>query len=294
MKHGLRVLLLVALGCTGALGQKPRPCSTCLDWYKAQTPFRIFGNTYYVGTRGLSSVLITSSKGHVLIDGGMKESAGLIARQIEQFGFHVRDVKVIVNSHVHYDHAGGIADLQRRSGARVVASEWSAAVLKHGGVAKDDPQYGTLPPIAAVKSVSTFRNGEPLAVGDLTLTPHITAGHTPGGTSWTWRSCEGEVCHDMVFADSLNPVSSPGFRFSTNNQYPQAIADFEKSFAFLETVPCDYLITAHPELSGILVHWKLRLNGVKPDPMLDPGACRALAGSFREKLRQRLAEEGQP
>ena len=98
----------------------------------------------------------------------------------------------------------------------------------------------------------------------------------------------------MVFADSLNPVSSPGFRFSTNNQYPQAIADFEKSFAFLETVPCDYLITAHPELSGVWVHWKLRSEGVKPDPMLDPGACRSLAGSFREKLRQRLAEEGQP
>ena len=287
------VLLLCLLVVTGAwaAGQKTTPCASCTEWNKAQPPFRIFGNTYYVGTHGLSSVLITSAAGHVLIDGDLPESAGMIAENIRQLGFRITDVKLIVNSHVHFDHAGGIAELQRRSGAKVVVSEWSGRVLKNGGVGKGDPQHGTLRPVAAVKNVTIFRDGESLHVGDISVTPHLTPGHTPGGTSWTWKSCQGKVCHDMVYADSLNPISGPGFRFSSNRDYPHAIEDFEKSFAFLETVPCDYLITAHPELSDLWVHLDLREKGAKPDPLLESGACRRLAEGFREKLRQRLADE---
>lgn len=293
VRCGVFLGLLVVAGGRSTLGQKS-PCANCMEWNKEQAPFRIFGNTYYVGPHGLSSLLIASPTGHVLMDGDLHESASLIEDNIRSLGFRLKDVKLIVNSHVHFDHAGGIAELQRRSGARVVASEWSAGVLKHGGVGKGDPQYGTLRPIAAVKNVSTFGDGESLRVGDITLTPHVTAGHTPGGTSWTWKSCEGQVCHDMVYADSLNPVSAPGFRFSGNHDYPHAIEDFEKSFAFLESVPCDYLITAHPELSDLWVHLKLREEGAEPDPLLDSGACRKLAAGFRGKLRQRLAEEAKP
>ena len=290
---------LAALGCViamllgdAALGQKAAPpCASCVEWNKAQPPFRIFGNTYYVGTHGLSSVLITSPAGHVLMDGDLPESAGLIADSIRSLGFRLEDVKLIVNSHVHFDHAGGIAELQRRSGARVKASKWSAQVLRKGGVGRGDPQYGTLPSIAAVRNVSTFRDGESLRVGEITVTPHLTPGHTPGGTSWTWKSCDGAVCHDMVYADSLNPISAPGFRFSKSRVYPQAIGDFEKSFAFFETAPCDVLITAHPELSGLWDRLALREKGGTPDPMVDSGACRKLAESGREKLRQRLASE---
>jgi metallo-beta-lactamase class B len=153
-------------------GQKATSCANCITLNKPQPPFRIFGSTYYVGTHGLSSILLTSPAGHVLIDGDLPESAGLIAGNIQLLGFRIEDVKLIVNSHVHFDHAGGIADLQRRSGARVVASNWSADVLRKGGVGKGDPQYGTLQPIAAVKNVSTFRDGESLHVGDITITPH--------------------------------------------------------------------------------------------------------------------------
>lgn len=286
IKRGVFACLLAVI-CCGAV-----PCANCTPLSKAQPPFRIFGNTYYVGTHSLSSVLITSPAGHVLIDGDLPESAGLIAGNIRLLGFRMEDVKLIVNSHVHFDHAGGIADLQRQSGARVVASEWSAEVLSKGGVGKGDPQYGTLQPIAAVKNVSTFRDGESLHVGEITITPHLTAGHTPGGTSWTWKTCEGSVCYNMVYADSLNPISAPGFRFTKSREYPQAIEDFEKSFAFLEATPCDVLITAHPEVSGFWDRLALREKGVKPDPFIDSGACRKLAESAREKLRQRLADEG--
>jgi len=291
-RKNLLASFLLGISVVSATGQHTTACSQCREWNKAQAPFRIFGNTYYVGTHGLSSVLITSTAGHILIDSDLPESAPLIADNIRSLGFHLKDVKIIVNSHVHFDHAGGIAELQRRTGARVVASDWSAEVLRKGGVGKGDPQFGVLNPIAAVKNVTTLQKGESLHVGDIVLSPHLTPGHTPGGTSWTWKACEGSVCYAMVYADSLNPVSAPGFRFSNNRENPRAVEDFEKSSAFFEAVPCDVLITAHPEASNLWERIALREKGVKPDPMVDSGACRTLAAGGREKLRQRLANEG--
>jgi metallo-beta-lactamase class B len=143
------LLSSVLLSSSFIFGQTPAfSCSRCAEWNTPQRPFRIFGNTYFVGPSELSSILITSSKGHVLIDGALPESAEQIASNIRTLGFRVEDLKLILNTHVHFDHAGGIAELQRMSGARVVASDWSAAVLSGSGVAKDDPQYGTIPPIA--------------------------------------------------------------------------------------------------------------------------------------------------
>jgi len=275
-----------------ALGQTTmRSCPQCAEWNRPQPPFQIFGNTYYVGPHGLSSVLITSSSGHVLIDGALPESASLIAANMRSLGFRIVDVKLIVNSHAHIDHAGGIAELQRLSGARVLASAWSAKVLAHGGVGRGDPQYGSVSPIAPVKNVHVLQDGQSLRLGDILITPHLTPGHTPGGTSWTWKSCAGNICRDMVYADSLTPVASKGFQFTSSRAYPHALADFETSFAFLENVPCDILLTPHPELSGLWEHIAARERGVTPDPMVDTNACRRLAEHAREQLRQRIAEE---
>ncbi len=284
----LLACLLFAIGAGAAAAQRQIPCSSCAEWNKPQAPFRIFGNTYYVGTHGLSSVLITSPGGHVLIDGDLPESVPLIAQNIQSLGFHLKDVKLIVNSHVHLDHAGGIGELQRRTGARVVASDWSAGVLRKGGVAKDDPQFGIIRATAAVKNVSVFRDGEAIHVGDIAITPHLTPGHTPGGTTWTWKSCDGSECRDLVYADSISPVSADGYRF---NDHPKTMEDFAKSFAFFENVPCDVLITAHPDASDLWERLASREKGAKPDPMVDAGACRAYAANGRERLRQRLATE---
>ena len=260
-------------------------CSSCAEWNRPQKPFRIFGNTYYVGPHGLSSILITSPAGNILIDGALPESAKPIAANIRSLGFRVEDIKLILNSHVHFDHAGGIADLQRMSGARVMASPWSAAVLRKGGVSRDDPQNGLIRPLAPVKNVHDLRDGETLRLGGISITAHFTPGHTRGGTSWTWQSCEGTVCRNIVFADSLTPISADGFKFSRD--YPHALDDFEKSFRFLETTPCDILITTHPENSNLWDRLAARDKGVTPDPL----ACRDLAKSGRERLSQRLAQE---
>lgn len=291
IRSGLLLSAAVTLATLPLLAQYSKTdCASCKVWNAPQVPFKIYGNTYYVGTHGLSSILITSPSGHILIDGGLPESAEQIRDHIRVLGFRIEDVKLILNSHVHFDHAGGIAQLQRWSHARVAASPASAPVLSNGGVGKDDPQYGILPSIRKIKHVQRFQDGAVLRVGDIALTAHLTPGHTPGGTSWTWKSCEGERCLDIVYADSLTPVSAPEFKFTA---HPELLKGFEKSFAFLESTPCDILITTHPEISGWWDRLERRKQGVTPDPMIDSGACRALAGKGREQLQKRIQSESQ-
>jgi metallo-beta-lactamase class B len=285
-------ILLFSIVCLAAGQLATQTCKECTEWNQPQRPFCILGNTYYVGPHGLSAILITSPAGHVLIDGALPESAKLIAANIRALGFRIEDVKVILNSHVHFDHAGGIAELQKLSGARVMASEWSAAVMRKGGVGRGDPQFGAVTPIASVKNVHVLHDGEKVTVGELSVTARFTPGHTPGGTSWTWKSCEDKVCREMVYADSLTPVSAQGFRFTSSKTYPHALDDFEKSFKFLETAPCEILITVHPEVSGLWDRVDARQRGITPDPMINSTACRQLAELGRERLRQRIAEEG--
>jgi metallo-beta-lactamase class B len=266
-------------------------CNQCPEFNKSQQPFRVYGNTYYVGPHGLGSILITSPRGHVLLDGALPESVSQIVGNIRSLGFRIEDVKLIASSHVHFDHAGGIAELQRLSGAKVVASAWSADVLTKSGVGKGDPQFGVIPPIARIKRTTTLNEGQVFRVGDIALTAHLTPGHTPGGTSWTWQSCQDGRCLNLVYADSMTPVSADGFRFSDSPQYLEAVRDFEKSFAFLRGTPCDILLTTHPDASGLWTRVEARQRGVQPDPMVAPNACKELAEDASEQLRRRLAAE---
>ena len=276
----------VAQGTTARAAE----CPSCAEWNTPQKPFRVFGNTYWVGTHGLGSVLITSPQGHVLIDGALPESAPAIIASIRALGFRVEDVKLILNTHAHFDHAGGIAELQRATGAEVAASPWSAAVLEHGTSGPSDPQYGVLLAYAPVQRVRSFADGDTLRVGPLALVGHFTGGHTPGGTTWSWRSCEGQRCLDMVYADSQTPVSADGFSFTHNTTYPSAIADFEHGFIVLEQLPCDVLLTPHPDASQLWQRVAARDAG-RPDALIDRNACRAYAAAARARLKQRVASE---
>jgi metallo-beta-lactamase class B len=270
--------------------QRARECPTCVEWNEPQKPFRLHGNTYFVGTHGLSAILVTSSAGHVLIDGGLPESEPLIRANVEALGFRMRDVKLILNSHAHYDHAGGIAELQRASGATVAASPWSAHVMATGTSGPDDPQYGVLLAYPAVRDVKTFAFGDTLRVGPLAMVPFATAGHTPGGTSWSWRSCDGARCLDFVYADSQTPVSADSFLFSRSSTYPTALADFARGFAALESVRCDVLLTPHPGASAL---WQ-RVSPADGSPtpaFVDTTACKRFAEGARQRLEARVADE---
>ena len=168
-------MLLLALTPILLLAQdRPPSCKDCPVWNAPQQPFKIYGNTYYVGTHGLGSVLITSQAGHVLIDGALPESVPQILANIRSLGFRPEDIRLIVNSHAHFDHAGGIAELQKFSGAKVAASNWTAEVMKRGAVPSDDPQFGVIVPIARVAHVEVLKNGQTLTAGAVTVTAHMT------------------------------------------------------------------------------------------------------------------------
>ena len=284
----LGALLLFPLSTPHA--QQAIECAQCGEWNAPQRPFRLHGDTYYVGTHGLGAILVTSPQGHVLIDGGLPQSAAIIRANIESLGFRMRDVKLILNSHAHYDHAGGIAELQRASGARVAASAWSASVMRTGTSQPGDPQLSIAFGYPAVSGVETFAFEDTLRVGPIAIVPHATAGHTPGGTTWSWRSCDAGRCLDFVYADSQTPVSAPDFLFTKNTAYSNAIADFERGLATLERLSCDVLVTPHPAVSSLWSRVSPSDGKVGP-ALVDPSACKRYAASARRALDERVAKE---
>ena len=270
---------------------KPVNCDNCKEWNAPVKPFNVFGNTWYVGVAGLSAVLVTSEGGHILLDGALPQSAPLIVANIKALGFRIEDVKVILNSHAHWDHAGGIAALQRASGAIVMASAAAAPVLQSGTNGKDDPQYQADPVVhvAKVRKVSLVGEGDTVKVGPLSLTAHMTPGHTPGGTTWTWTSCEGQRCLDVVYADSLNPYSSGDFTYTGKGGKPDISASFEASIAKVAALPCDIIIPVHPGTTDVL--GKAARRSGQDNPLIDAGACRAYAAEAGGLLAKKLAKE---
>jgi metallo-beta-lactamase class B len=276
----------------------PIRCDSCADWNQPREPFRIFGNTYYVGVAGLSSVLIATNAGLILVDGALPQSVPLIDAGIRKLGFRTADIRLIVNGHTHYDHAGGLNALQRFSGARVATGRAGVRALQQGKPTPDDPQAGFsdngFPPVANVQGVS---DGEVLSVGDVAITAHATPGHTPGGTTWSWRSCEGDRCLDVVYADSISPVAAPGYRFTGDGTHPSIVDTFRASIEKVSRLPCDIMIGAHPFVGGLdekiakLEKLKQGTERGAPNPFVEPGACRTLAAGAMKVLDARIAEE---
>lgn len=282
---------LAALAALAQLTADPHHhCDACVEWNQPQEPFRLHGDTWFVGTAGLAALLITSKQGHILLDGGLPQSAPLIAANIEKAGFRLQDVKLILNSHTHYDHAGGIAALQRASGAEVAASPKAKLALEGGGPTPDDPQFNFGAQhnnYAAVGKVREVKDGESVRVGALAVTAHFTPGHTPGGTTWTWRSCEADRCLNLVYADSLNSVSAPGFHFSDGGR----AEEFRRSMSRVAMLPCDLLMAPHPalvDMAAKLAQWK---TNPATNPFIDSQACARYSREAGERLKVRLTEE---
>ncbi|HEV7489450.1 MAG TPA: subclass B3 metallo-beta-lactamase [Rhodanobacteraceae bacterium] len=263
-------------------------CKLCAEWNEPVEPFRIYGNAWYVGPHGLSSILITSDRGHILIDGALAESAPQIAANIRKLGFRVEDVKYILNSHAHFDHAGGIGALQKSSHATVVASADGAAAIERGRGDRGDPQFLSARSFPPVHHVQRIGDGETVSVGDITVTAHATPGHTPGGTTWTWKSCSAERCLDIVFADSLVAISDDVYRYSDEKNHPGIIAAFRRSIATVAALPCDILLSTHPDASDL---WKRRDAAADGSGLIDRDACRQYADRASQRLGQRLANE---
>ncbi len=217
-------------------------------------PFQIAGNLYYVGHTGLASFLLTGPEGHVLIDGGFPEHAPLIIESINALGFDIRDVKILLNSHAHSDHAGGLKELQDSSGASLWVSEGDADVMASGG--KGDRAVGFARHLwhlgalrfEAPRIDRTFTNGEIVRLGPIELTAHVTPGHTQGCTSWSFPvEVEGEsllavsICSLTLFPFvSLDPEAYPGIK-----------ADWQRSFERLRNLPADIFLASHTAWFGL-------------------------------------------
>jgi metallo-beta-lactamase class B len=286
------VLLAVFRGQPTLQPDPPKECDDCADWNRPLAPFKVFGNTYYVGTDGLSALLVTDDAGLILLDGALPQSATLIDQNIRALGFRTENVRIIVNSHAHYDHAGGIAALQRFTQATVAASPAGTRALERGGPTEDDPQFGfgKSQLFPAVKGVRVVADGETLSVGKAAITAHFTPGHTPGATTCSWQSCEGSRCLNIVYADSISAVAAPGYRFTAGA--PPTVADrFRESIAKVEKLPCDILFSTHPSASDMKGKLARRQTSPTPDPFVDSGSCRAYAAAAHKRLEERVAEE---
>lgn len=271
--------LALAAGAQAPLpaDQQPFKCTRCDDWNAAVEPHRLSENSWYVGTRGLASVLIVDDAGLILIDGGLPQSAARILENVRKAGFDPADIRWIVNSHAHYDHAGGIAALARITGARVAAGRDGVIALTREAYHPDDPQagFGRGSRFPSVSSVRAVDDGDVITVGKTRVTAIASPGHAPGGMSWTWKSCQADQCRDVVYLDSLNAVSADEYRFV---DHADTLAALRSSIDRVSKLPCDVAMAAHPDQV--------------PSTPGDSGTlCAAYAEEASERLEKRLARE---
>lgn len=296
MRQSLHLLLLtVVMACQPTPAPSPDAAATAArtadacahdsTWTEPVDPFRIYGNTWHVGPRGLGVFLITAPTGHVLIDGGVPGGAVLIEANLRTLDINPHDVKWILVSHAHCDHAGDVAALAGLTGAAVIAGTEDVALLAAGGMA--DPQYADRFPFPPVQGARGVADGEVLQLGQLTVRVHATPGHTRGNTTWGWTSCENERCLELVDVGSL---SAPDYTLVNNPGHPTLIADYEASFAKVAGLRCDLALAPHP---GMVDFWGRisRRDQGEADALLDPTLCRGYAESARDNFRAELARQ---
>lgn len=257
-------------------------CSDWDDWDKPAPPFNVFGNTYYVGTCGIASILVTTDEGHILIDGTTARGATVVADNIEKLGFDLQDVNVLLHSHEHFDHVGGLNHLQQLTGAKLLASPEAKPVLSSGVTSKADPQAGTHQPFTPARVDGVIRDKQTVSVGDTTLRAHATPGHTLGALTWQWQACDQEECLQIVYADSLSPVSRDGYVFTN---HPLLLHRYRKGIETLSQLECDILLAPHPSMAGMRTLLLERQN------LRAENACVQYADKTKKKVKKRLLNE---
>lgn len=262
-------------------------CGDRDGWSDPAPPAHVHGRTWYVGTCGITVLLIETSAGLVLIDTGSADAAPHVLANVRTLGFDPRQIKWVLMTHEHFDHVGGMAHVLKETGARLLTGTGAAEVMRSGKPASDDPQLSWLakePPMKPVKVSRVLPHQGALRVGDTRLTLHANPVHSPGSTSWTWRSCEGGACLTIAYADSNGTSSTGDYQFS---HHPERVEEARHGLRVMESLPCDLLVTPHPGQSAVLE----RLSG--KEPLMQPRACVAYSASGSVRLADRLAKEAE-
>jgi metallo-beta-lactamase class B len=259
------VVALILLGSVTSFAQKNEQDRS---WNQPVEPFRIAGNIYYVGASDITSYLITTPKGHILIDSGFIETVPQITANIAKLGFKVEDVKFILSSHAHYDHAGGLAELRRLTKAKLLVSDPDFDLMANGG--KGDPNFGDRFPFEGVRADETFRDHKRVKLGGITMQANITSGHTRGCTTWTTETKEKDRKLLAIFVCS---TSAPGYNLVKNEKYPNIYEDYLKTFDRLEKLTPDIFLGSHGAIYGL--EGKIeRMHSGSENPFIDPEGYR--------------------
>jgi metallo-beta-lactamase class B len=255
-----------------------------IEWAKPQAPFHVIGNIYYVGMAGISAFLIVTPKGNILTDGGLPETAEAIEQHIQALGFKLSDIKILLNSHAHFDHSGGLAKLKADTGAQFVASSADRPSLESGHIAYGiSSQIDTTP----VKVDRAVKEGDTVKLGGVTLTAHITPGHTKGCTTWTMNLTEDGVAHKVMFFCSLSVVAP---LVGDTAAYPEIVSDFRGSFARLKKLDADIFFAPHSEQFGMAGKLAKAKPGA-PNPFIDAGEKDRVLADIERQFERQLAKQ---
>jgi metallo-beta-lactamase class B len=279
------MLALLACACAGHAAAQSNEAFR--SWNRPVEPFRIVGNVYYVGANEITSFLITTPEGHILLDGGFEETAPIIAASIRKLGFRVEDVRYLLNSQAHVDHAGGLAALQEQSGARLVASAGDAPVLASGG--KGDFAFESQFSWKPARVDRTIKDGEAVELGGVKLVARLTPGHTRGCTTWTLTAHEGDKSYAVVFVGSTKAL--PEIPLVDNRAYPRIAEDFESTFRLLRGLRCDVFLASHGSFFALEEKARRLAAGPRHNPFVDPKGYRQFLDRTEAEFRAKLERE---
>jgi metallo-beta-lactamase class B len=286
MRHKISILarsIISLLVFAGSLFAQASP-----DWTEPFPPFRIAGNLYYVGSRGLANYLITTPKGNILINSDLEANVPMIAASIEKLGFQFKDTRILLISHAHWDHDAGSALIKRMTGATYMVMDADVPVVESGG--KTDFQYGNIasnlyPP---VKVDRVLHDGDTVTLGGAVLVAHLTPGHTKGCTTWTMKVVDGGETYNVVIVGS--PNVNPGYKLVHNAAYPQIAQDYERMWRVLKSLPCDIFLGAHGSYFGLEQKYALLKEG-GANPFVDPDGYKKFIAQKEQDFRAELARQ---
>ena len=259
-----RVLLFLALATCVPVAHATL-CTAQPELNQPLQPFKVIGSIYYVGTNDIGIYLIRTPEGSILLDGGFAETLPQVRANIAKLGFKLDDVKILLTSQAHCDHVGDMAELKRLTHASLQASATDAKLMADGG--KDNFGFYDRLMYAPVEADKTLADGDQVQLGGVTLTAHLTPGHTKGCTTWTMKAEEGGKSYDVVF---LCGVTVPGYQLVDNPGYPDIVADYEHSFAILKALPCDVFLGAHGQYFGLRAKLESLRAHPGSNPFIDP------------------------